>query len=376
MNNRKKFELYVFLSTFSRNLIEVFIPVILYKFGYELREVITYFLLSNIFSLVLSYPLIEFSKKFNNKILTFIGIIAFVSLQIMIANITYSMTYILIISFLYALYRRGYWISRRFYNLQVMEKEKIGTTFSIISIVNQLGVIFASYIGAVMLDYLTVELVTVISIIIFMLSILPLSFMKFKHEKNNEKITLIKTLKSIPFSNLYLFGSYELLNVIKCFFSLYIVIYVKDTYSTVGLFNLITNLSVLGFSYFYGKKIDEKKNYLKLSIILVVITYIFKANTTYIALAIVSFFEGVFTKMHEISISKEFYTLSKKFEYNNYNLAYEVVQNSFRTIALICVLIFNIDLKVMIYILLTFQLIGICLNFKQLEKDDYKPVKE
>ena len=312
MNNRKKFELYVFLSTFSRNLIEVFIPVILYKFGYELREVIIYFLLSNIFSLVLSYPLIEFSKKFNNKILTFIGIIAFVTLQIMLANITYSMIYILIISFLYALYRRGYWISRRFYNLQVMEKEKIGTTFSIISIVNHLGVIFASYIGAVMLDYLTVELVTVISITIFMLSILPLSFMKFKHEKNNEKITLIKTLKSIPFSNLYLFGSYELLNVIKCFFSLYIVIYVKDTYSTVGLFNLITNLSVLGFSYFYGKKIDEKKNYLKLSIILVVITYIFKANTTYIALAIVSFFEGVFTKMHEISISKEFYTLSKK----------------------------------------------------------------
>ena len=376
MNNRKKFELYVFLSTFSRNLIEVFIPVILYKFGYELREVIIYFLLSNIFSLVLSYPLIEFSKKFNNKILTFIGIIAFVNLQIMLANITYSMIYILIISFLYALYRRGYWISRRFYNLQVMEKEKIGTTFSIISIVNHLGVIFASYIGAVMLDYLTVELVIVISIIIFMLSILPLSFMKFKHEKNNEKITLIKTLKSIPFSNLYLFGSYELLNVIKCFFSLYIVIYVKDTYSTVGLFNLITNLSVLGFSYFYGKKIDEKKNYLKLSIILVVITYIFKANTTYIALAIVSFFEGVFTKMHEISISKEFYTLSKKFEYNNYNLAYEIVQNSFRTIAILSVLIFKIDLKVMIYILLTFQLIGICLNFKQLEKDDYKPVKE
>ena len=80
--------------------------------------------------------------------------------------------------------------------------------------------------------------------------------------------------------------------------------------------------------------------------------------------------------MHEISISKEFYTLSKKFEYNNYNLAYESVQNSFRTIAILSVLIFNIDLKVMIYILLTFQLIGICLNFKQLEKDDYKPVKE
>ena len=55
-----------------------------------------------------------------------------------------------------------------------MTKEKIGTTFSIISIVNNLGVILASYAGAIMLDYLNVITVTIISIIIFLLSIVPL----------------------------------------------------------------------------------------------------------------------------------------------------------------------------------------------------------
>ena len=40
--NIKKFDLYVFLSTFARNLIEVFIPMILYKSGYTLKEVIIY----------------------------------------------------------------------------------------------------------------------------------------------------------------------------------------------------------------------------------------------------------------------------------------------------------------------------------------------
>ena len=376
MNNRKKFELYVFLSTFSRNLIEVFIPVILYKFGYELKEVILYFLISNVFSLILSYPLVLFSKKFNNKILTFIGIVAFVSLQILLANIRYSIYYIVIIAFLYALYRRGYWISRRYYNLNVMTKEKIGTTFSIISIVNNLGVILASYAGAIMLDYLNVITVTIISIIIFLLSIVPLTYMNFKHEKDEVKLEVFKTIKEIPLRNLYLFGSYELLNVVKCLFSLYIFIYVKNTYSTVGLFNLITNLSVLGFSYIYGKKIDEKKNLLKLSIILVVITYLFKANTTYIALAIVSFLEGIFTKMHEISISKEFYTLSKKFEYNNYNLVYEIVQNSFRAISLLVIYILNIDLKIAIYWLLFIMLLGALMKFKYIEKSDYKVLEK
>lgn len=67
--NQRKFGIYVFLSTFSRNLIEVFIPVILYKYGYSLKEVLFYYLIGNIISLIISYPFIYLSKKYNNKIL-------------------------------------------------------------------------------------------------------------------------------------------------------------------------------------------------------------------------------------------------------------------------------------------------------------------
>ena len=83
-NNQKKFSLYVFLSTFARNLIEVFIPIILYKFGFSLKEVILYFLLVNFFSLILSYPCIYISNKYNNKVLGIIGIISFAILQILL----------------------------------------------------------------------------------------------------------------------------------------------------------------------------------------------------------------------------------------------------------------------------------------------------
>ena len=41
--NQKKFNIYVFLSTFARNLVELFIPIILYKFGYSVEEVLFYF---------------------------------------------------------------------------------------------------------------------------------------------------------------------------------------------------------------------------------------------------------------------------------------------------------------------------------------------
>lgn len=375
-DNRKKFEWYVFLSTFSRNLIEVFIPVILYEFGYSLKEVILYFLLSNVFSFIFAYPFVLLSKRFDYKMLNIIGIVAFILIQIMLGNIVYSLEYLIWIAVLYAVYRRGYWISRRYYNLKVIDKEKIASTFSIISIVNHLGVIMASYIGAILLDFMDVDTVTIISIAIFVLSLIPLAAMKFKQEKNNEKIEVVKTIKQIPIRNLYLFGSYELLNVVKFLFSLYLFIYVKDTYTTIGIFNLITNLSVLAFTYYYGKKIDNKKNFLTLSIWLTVIIYMLKANSTYIALVIISFFEGIFTKMYEISISKEFYVLSKKFEYNNYNLVYEMMQNSFRSIALLILYLFGMDLKIMIYIVLFFMLVGAFMNFKYIDKEDYSVKKD
>lgn len=113
----------MFLSTFARNLVEVFIPIILYKFGYDLWTVMFYFFLVNFISLLISYPCALF-----------------------------SIYYILAISFLYAVYRRFYWMSRRYFNLNVIKNKDISKTYLIISIINQIGVIISAYCGSLFLD--------------------------------------------------------------------------------------------------------------------------------------------------------------------------------------------------------------------------------
>ena len=90
----------------------------------------------------------------------------------------------------------------------------------------------------------------------------------------------MKTLKKIPLSNIFLLGTYEVTTVVKLFFSLYIFIYVKNTYQTIGGLNLVTGLSVCIFTYLYGKKINGKKNFLRLSILLTIGLYFLKANVT------------------------------------------------------------------------------------------------
>ena len=164
--NQKNFNLYIFLSTFSRNLIETFIPIILYSYGYSLKEVIFYFLLTNVFSLILTYPFVSFSKKYNNRILAIIGATAFVVVQILLNFIDYNIFYLILIAFIYSIYRRGYWISRRYYNLKIIGKNKISSTYSFISILNQVGVVVSSYVGSLFLDFISIKTLTIISIML------------------------------------------------------------------------------------------------------------------------------------------------------------------------------------------------------------------
>lgn len=362
--DKKKFNWYVFLSTFARNLIEVFIPMILYKNGYNLKEVIFYFFLVNFFSLIIAYPCLIIAKKFSYKLLSFIGIFSFSIMQILLNTINYSVFYLILIAFMFALYRRGYWISRRFYNLNVISEKNISISYTIICIVNQLAIIFSSYIGSLLLDYVSITLLTIISITLFVISIIPLFSIKIQNTKLEKSMDLLKTLKEISFNHLYLFGTYELINVIKFLFTLYLAIYVKNTYQTVGLLNLLSNLAIMFFTYIFGKKINENKNYLYISIILVVITYLLKVNITSYLLIIISLLEGFFTKMYEVSINTEFYTLSKKFEYEKYNFAYECTQNFTRTLVLFILMLFN-NLKIMIYIVLVFILLGTLFTSKK-----------
>ena len=372
--NQKKFGIYVFLSTFSRNLIEVFIPVILYKYGYNIKEVIFYYFIANMISLLLSYPFVYISQKYNNKILAIVGILAFLMLQILLNFMTYSILYLLTIAIWYAIYRRGYWISRRYYNLKVIKKDNISKTYSIISIINQIGIIVSAYIGSIILDYVSLNVLTIIAILLFIASILPLYLLNFTHKDVNTKLEIAKTFRQIPKRDVYLFGSYELMNVVKFLIPLYLFIYVKNNYQTIGIVNLMTNLSLMIFTYLFGKKLDiSKKNFLTISIVLTVIVYILKINFIGYILLVISFIEGIVTKMYELSINKKFYTLSKKFEYNNYNLVYELIQNSFRTFVVLIFVIFNFELKTMIYITLLFMMIGIFFNTHRFSQS-YKEV--
>lgn len=365
-NNKKIFDTYVFISTFSRCLIETFIPVILYKFGFSIKELLLYFLVFQITSLILSYPFTYICKKGYGRLLSIVGIIAFISEQVYLNFITYSTIYLIITAIIYGVYRRAYWISRRFFNMQIMQINEEGKSYAVTSIFNQIAIIAASYIGSLLLEFLNTKTVTIISIILFLISVIPLKLMKFKIEVNDLPIDLKYIFKNTPKKDFYIFGAYELQNVLKFLFPLYLIVYIRNTYQTIGIVQLISNIAIILFTYIFGKRLDfKKKDYIQISTIFICVVYFCKINVTYILLLIVSFIEGFATKMYELSENKAMYSLSKKFEYNSYNLAYEVTQNIFRLALATFFYFCNFDIKTMMYITLAVIASSALFKFKE-----------
>lgn len=352
MKDKINFNRYVFLSSFSRSLIEAFIGTILYKAGFSLNEVILYYLLVNIFSFILAFPCNQISIKYSNKLLSVIGVLSFAILQLKLNCINFNIIYIYEVSFLFAFYRRCYWIARRFYTLKIIKKDNISKDYSIISIVNQLGLMISSFIGSILLEFVSIKELTIISIILFLISIVFLNKIEFRESRNNIKVDLIGTLRKMPKSSIIHIGCYELQNVVKFLMPLYIFINVQNKYTAIGEINLIVNIATLVFTYLYGNIINGSKNYLKVSIVMFICINILKLNTYGMILVIVSFIEGFVNKMYEQSFQKEYLSLSKKFEYYNYNFVYEIIQNSFRTVSVLIIYLFIKDIRTMIYIIL------------------------
>ena len=370
--NAKHFDAYVVISTFGRALMEAFIPVIMFKSGYDFHGIAFYYMLMNLISFFITYPLAVLSKNFNNRILASAAIFAYIGMQFALPYLDGTLPAITLIALLYAIYRRCYWQSRRFYMLHVVREKQIGKSYAIISILNQIALMGATYVGAMCLDGLEMNILILISGAIMFLGLIPLYRMKFKHEKNTVKLNLRKALSIIPVKDIFIFGAFELTNVVKFFFPVYVVMYVRDSFQAVGLVAVITDLAIMVFTYFFGKRIDaSRKDLMRLSALLVVIVFVIKVFSGNPILYIVSFLEGFVTKMHEMTVQRNFHMLSKKYEYNNYNLAYEMSLNFHRLLIATLVFVLPIDIRMAILITLALMMVSVFVGFKRPNIKDF-----
>lgn len=347
MKDIKLYQIFIFLSTLSRNMLEVFSAVILYKMGYDIKHIflffaITYFLgiFSNFFSIVVGNKI---SYKAVLIISSFLYGITFYYLSIMDNNVSS----LIILAFLFSFSSFSYHVIRHYYALKILpknEKKEVGN----ILIATYLALIPASYIGAIITNNFSLTISVVILIVFSVLGVVPLLFFK----SSDKGLTKIKINMSNISKNSLLFFIFEQFKVVFLVFQpLYLFLFVSSNLEYIGIFNIFLGISSVIFVYFFTRKIDEKKYFKRLNIIFCLILLLKINMSNSIFLLFIAFFEGLGTKLFEIVSANNIYNIDKEnVEVNGYLILVEFIFCFIRFLICILGFLFIPDLKVLLYI--------------------------
>lgn len=358
----RNFNIFVFISNLSRNMIELFIPIYLYKLGFTFESIIFYYLVVSIVSLIYSVGIGIVVNYIKHKYLIIGSALIFLIMYYLMNNPELNNNFLIILAITYSLYRRLFWIVNRYYAINVIDKKAPGLSSGLVTISTQLAVIISSATGAIILDNNNFILLSIISFILFASSCIPLFFIK---ESNNEKISFKEILnigKQIPRNNLFIMLLYESMFYLLLLFPLYLFINIKGTYSFVGIFNLLVGISSIIFIFLFSKKMDKKKrDYLSIITFILFLIFILKLtiNNSNIIL-LIAIFEGYFINMHNVAYNRNVWLLGTNFNTSSYNQFSEIIMGFSRLFLVLIFFIFKFNISTILMIcIVVFAISGI-----------------
>lgn len=355
MNNQKKYNIFLFLSTFTRSLVEIFSLVLLYKKGYSINNLIFFLFLMYTLGILINY----LSLKIYYKITLIISSITYSLSYIYLSYINNSLISLSILALLLSIGNYSYHAIRHYLALTMLDTKKRKTN-KLITITYS-GVIIASIIGMYLIDKLPFLITSILIFILSFISILPI--LKEKTLTIEQTSTITKV--TIP-KNKIIFNILEQFKVIFLELQpLFLYIYIDSSIYYVGIFNIITNIASLIVVNYLSKKINNK--YFKYYCLILGLIFILKLNIkSGIYLLLIAFFEGLFIKIYENISLKTLYTYNEK-NITNYLIKEEIIFFTTKSIILLIYLIIKLNIYTIMYI----NIIGIILSgFTNLKQKD------
>lgn len=359
MSNLKKYNLFIIITSFAKLLVELFIPLLLYNIGFSIKEIILFLIFKYTFCALLIPFGIKIGNTYSYTKLMLISSILFTLTYTYLNILTHNKFALIFLALLFASYLTFYWLGRHIYALSIIEDKKTTDNVSLYSIFTVIGGLPATYIGAKIMKHFGFITLTIIVLILMIISIIPL--IKIKGIKKESKKTKLKDIiKTFPIRN-YIFIIIDQLRYITIsIFPIYIYLNIEKELTYLGVINIICGLGSIIYIYILSKKMDKnKKDYLKISSILLALIYILKINIKESKIfLIIIFFEGIFKSALDTIILRNTYAYGKNYEITNYIKFTELLNNITRVIFLVIFYTLNLSLKTIIII----SIIGIIIN--------------
>ena len=358
MSDLKKYNIFIFITSFAKLLVEIFIPLILYNMSFTIKEIILFLILKYSFCLLFIPVGYFIGKKYSVSTLMILSSIIFSITYIYLSQINKNLTSLVILSILYSSYLMFYWLGRHTYGLSIIEDKKTTDNVSLYNIFTILGGLFSPFIGSYIIEKTSTLTLSTIVLVLMIISIIPLT--KIKKIKLNPNTQIKHIIKSFPKTN-YIFNTLDQLRyILYTVLPLWIYINIKSKYSYIGILNIITGLGSIIYIYLLSKKMDKnKKDYLSLSLLIMGIIYLLKITiTSNLAYLIITLFEGITKSSLDTITLRNTYVYQKNYCITSYIIFTEIINNIARTLFLIIFYIFNVPLKTMLLICI----LGIFLN--------------
>ncbi len=363
MSNLKKYNIFTFITTFAKLLIEVFIPLILYNMNFTIKEIILFLIIKHALCTIF-LPITKLViKKKSTTFLMIISSILFTLSYIYLNFLTKNLFKLLIFTTLLSMYLTFYWVGRHTYALSIIEDKKATDNVSLYTIFTILGGLFSTYIGSILIEKTSYLFLSIIVLFLMLISIIPLT--KIKSKKETNEIKLITIITSFPKRN-YIFTFLDQLRfVLVTIFPLYIYLNINKSYKYIGIINIVSGLGSIIYIYILKKLMDKnKRDYLSSSLLYLSITYTLKLLTkNNIIFLIIVFFEGIFRSVVDLITLRNTYVYSKNYTRLNYTIFTEGINNIGRVIILTLFYITNISLEKIILICILGILINIFIKY-------------
>lgn len=335
----------MFISSFTRNIIDIYSVVLLYQNGFSINNIIGIYAITYFIGAYISTLSLKIGNKIGYKY-PFILSSIITSISFYIINNSHNPY---LISIFLSLSIFTYHPIKHYYGITILKGKK--------EISNM---IILTYLATILSSYFAIKEVKIIYLIIIcLLSIIPSLFIK------KESAIPITYPKHIPKTTLNFF----ILDQTKIIFLLLQPLYlytISNKMTYVGIFNIIITISSILFIYQFANKKDIEKYYKLINIIFTIIL-LFKLNiNNKTILLIIAFLEGIGVKTNELISTMNLY--QNKTSKIGYLIISETIFCLIRGLILSIIYIFKLNLKTSLYLLL----VGIFFLSFQYKKDTHQ----
>ena len=231
----KRFNIFLFLSSIAKNMIEVFIPIVLYKKGYSFNLILWFFLIKFSTAILFNYITIFIGSKLRYSLMLMISFIVFGGTFYYLNTMSSTLNNLIIFSIGYGIYNYTYYPCRHYYALSLMHPKNVCLNSGSMIIASQIALMPASYIGGLIIETFNFKLLIIITVLISFLSLIPL--IKIDNgRKQHPKLHFFKILKDMPKASLWFYVFEQFRVLLYYLLPLFVYLYINQSLKYIGLF--------------------------------------------------------------------------------------------------------------------------------------------